>query len=135
MPHLPQLDGTDSHLYFGWYHGDERDLAGLAAAVPRMVRFVSEFGAQAVPDTADFMDPERGRTSTGTTSSDITACRSDAFDERVPPERLRDVRRVARGDAAYQATLLRHHIETLRRLKYRPTGGFCFSWLADAGRR
>ena len=20
-PHLPQLDGTDSHLYFGWYHG------------------------------------------------------------------------------------------------------------------
>ena len=30
-----------------------------------------------------------------------------------------------------QADLLRHHIETLRRLKYRPTGGFCFSWLAD----
>ena len=27
--------------------------------------------------------------------------------------------------------MLRHHIETLRRLKYRPTGGFCFSWLAD----
>ena len=30
-----------------------------------------------------------------------------------------------------QAMVLRHHIETLRRLKYRPTGGFCFSWLAD----
>jgi beta-mannosidase len=26
LPHLPTLDGTDSHLYFGWYHGDERDL-------------------------------------------------------------------------------------------------------------
>ena len=26
---------------------------------PRMVRFVSEFGAQAVPDDADFMEPER----------------------------------------------------------------------------
>src|SRR3954452_4092984 len=23
LPHLPQLDGTDSHLYFGWYHGEE----------------------------------------------------------------------------------------------------------------
>jgi beta-mannosidase len=33
----------------------------------------------------------------------------------------------------YQASLLRHFIETLRRLKYRPTGGFCFSWLADPG--
>ena len=32
-----------------------------------------------------------------------------------------------------QAMVLRHHIETLRRLKYRPTGGFSFSWLADPG--
>ena len=32
----------------------------------------------------------------------------------------------------YQARLLRHHIETLRRLKYRPTGGFCLFSLADA---
>ena len=40
LPHLPLLDGTDSHLYFGWYHGDVRDLDRLAVAVPRMVRFV-----------------------------------------------------------------------------------------------
>ena len=59
LPHLPQLDGTDSHLYFGWYHGDERDLPGFAATMPRMVRFVSEFGAQAVPTAADFMEPKR----------------------------------------------------------------------------
>ena len=59
LPHPPKLDGTDSHLYFGWYHGDERDLAGLARACPRLVRFVTEFGAQAVPDHADFMEPER----------------------------------------------------------------------------
>src|SRR5205823_5335132 len=26
LPHPPKFDGTDSHLYFGWYHGDERDL-------------------------------------------------------------------------------------------------------------
>ena len=32
----------------------------------------------------------------------------------------------------YQATVLRHHIETLRRLKYRPTGGFCFFMLNDS---
>ena len=22
LPHLPKLDGTDSHLYFGWRDGD-----------------------------------------------------------------------------------------------------------------
>ena len=32
---------------------------------------------------------------------------------------------------AYQATIVKHHIETLRRLKYRPTGGFCQFCFAD----
>src|SRR5690606_27750078 len=36
-PHLPLLDGTDSHLYLGWDVGDERDLPGLARRLPRMV--------------------------------------------------------------------------------------------------
>ena len=29
LPHPPQLDGTDSHLSFGWLHGDERELERL----------------------------------------------------------------------------------------------------------
>ncbi len=33
---------------------------------------------------------------------------------------------------AYQAQVIRFHVETLRRLKYRPTGGFCQFLLADA---
>ena len=57
LPHLPQLDGTDSHFYFGWYHGDVRDLDRLAAQIPRLFRFLSEFGAQSVPESADFIDP------------------------------------------------------------------------------
>ncbi|HRE02097.1 MAG TPA: hypothetical protein PLV68_12415, partial [Ilumatobacteraceae bacterium] len=57
MPHIPEVGGTDSHLWFGWYHGDERDLAGFAVAMPRMVRFVSEFGAQAVPNSTGYIDP------------------------------------------------------------------------------
>ena len=52
-PHVPQFNGTDSHLFFGWFHGDERDIDTFAASLPRMVRFVSEFGAQSVPDSAD----------------------------------------------------------------------------------
>jgi len=59
LPHPPQLDGTDSHLYFGWYHGHERDLPGFLRAMPRMGRFVTEFGAQAVPTNAEFCEPDR----------------------------------------------------------------------------
>src|SRR6185295_15567807 len=52
LPHLPQLDGTDSHLWLGWHRGEVHELADRARAVPRLVRFVSEFGAQSVPLSA-----------------------------------------------------------------------------------
>src|SRR6185295_11413265 len=85
LPHLPQLDGTDSHLYFGWYHGDERDLPGFAATVPRMVRFVSEFGAQAVPQTAGFMQPARWPDLDWDGLEARHALQKNIFDKRVPP--------------------------------------------------
>ncbi len=33
LPHPPQFDGTDAHLYFGWYWGDERDFPRLCASM------------------------------------------------------------------------------------------------------
>ncbi|MEJ7801546.1 MAG: sugar-binding domain-containing protein, partial [Ilumatobacter sp.] len=86
LPHLPLLDGTDSHFYFGWYHGDVRDVGKLAAAVPRVVRFMSEFGAQAVPWTSDFIDeaawPDLDWELLGTRHG----LQKWVFDERVPPD-------------------------------------------------
>ena len=87
-PHLPQLDGTDSHLYFGWYHGQERDLPGFAAAWPRMVRFVSEFGAQAVPDDAGVHGARAlARPRLGPPAAAPPRLQKCVFDERVPPGR------------------------------------------------
>jgi beta-mannosidase len=131
-PHLPQLDGTDSHLYFGWYHGDERDLPGFAAAWPRMVRFVSEFGAQAVPTDAAFMEPGRWPHLDWDRLQREHALQKSVFDQRVPPAEHASFEGWQDATQRYQARLLRHHIETLRRLKYRPTGGFCLFSLTDA---
>ncbi len=58
VPHLPQLDGTDSHLWFGWRHGEAEDLEHFAARLPRMVRFVSEFGADSPPVDAPFIEEQ-----------------------------------------------------------------------------
>ncbi len=85
MPHLPMLDGTDSHLYFGWYHGDEHDLPGFAASMPRMVRFVSEFGAQAVPVAADFMEPARWPNLDWERLQQHHGLQLHAFERFVPP--------------------------------------------------
>jgi beta-mannosidase len=131
LPHLPLLDGTDSHFYFGWYHGDVRDVERLAATVPRVVRFMSEFGAQAVPDSADFIDTANWPD----LDWDLLATRHGlqkwVFDERVPPAEFATFDEWRRATQTYQAELIRHHIELLRRLKYRPTGGFCVFALND----
>jgi beta-mannosidase len=129
LPHLPLLDGTDSHLYFGWYHGDERDLPALAATVPRMVRFVSEFGAQAVPSTASFMEPQRWPDLDWERLEARHALQKNLLEKRVPVAAYATFDEWRVATQQYQATLVKHHVETLRRLKYSPTGGFCvFSW-------
>jgi beta-mannosidase len=131
-PHLPQLDGTDSHLFFGWYHGDERDLPGFAAVWPRMVRFVGAFGAQSVPDDAAFMEPEDWPDLDWERLARVHSLQKEIFDERVPPLAHDTFSSWQEATQAYQADLLRRHVESLRRLKYRPTGGFCMFLLADA---
>ena len=132
LPHLPQLEGTDSHFYFGWYHGQERDFPGFAAMLPRLVRFVSEFGAQAVPESADFMKPHQWPDLDWEHLSTNHGMQKSIFDERVPPAAFDTFDEWRLATQVYQADVLRHHIETLRRLKYRPTGGFCMFAFNDA---
>lgn len=129
LPH--PVGGTDSHLYFGWYHGDERELPRMLARLPVLARFVSEFGAQAVPSTAGWMEPGRWPDLDWARLGDHHCLQLSILDRHVPRHGLtfdewRD------RTQAYQATVVRHHVETLRRLKYRPTGGFCVFLLADA---
>jgi beta-mannosidase len=136
-PHLPQLDGTDSHLYFGWYWGDERDLPGFARTLPRMVRFVSEFGAQAVPaaddrgDGAAFCEPQRWPDLDWARLRDRHNLQKARFDRYVPPANFPSFDDWRIATQRYQGELIRRHVEVLRRLKYRPTGGFAQFCLAD----
>jgi beta-mannosidase len=133
MPNLPELGGSDSHLYFGWYHGSERDLPGFAASFPRMVRFVSEFGAQAVPMTADFIDAGEWPNLDWDLLESRYGLQRALFEQQVPPFAYATFEAWRDATQLYQATVLRHHIETLRRLKYRPAGGFCMFMLNDSG--
>jgi beta-mannosidase len=134
FPHLPKLDGTDSHLWLGWHRGEVDELAERARALPRLVRFVSEFGAQSVPESAvEFVDPARWPDLDWDALHEHHGLQVDVIRDRVPPEDYPTFESWRNATQRYQASLLRLFIETLRRLKYRPTGGFCFSWLADPG--
>ena len=134
-PHFPQLDGTDSHLWFGWRRGDATDMARFASRLPRMVRFVSAFGADSAPAQAEFL--HAAESANGWPDLDWERLASEngydraVFERRLPPEAQPDLEEWVRLTQHYQSHVLKVQIETLRRLKYRPTGGFCFSRLAD----
>lgn len=132
LPHPPLLDGTDSHLFFGWYHGDERRLPEFARIMPRMVRFVSELGAQAVPETDHFMDAGRWPDLDWERLGHTHGLQNQVFDRYVPPGDHATYEGWKAATQRYQAVVIRRQVEELRRLKYRPTGGFAQHFLADA---
>ena len=127
----PGSGGTDSHLYFGWYYGDERSFPGALRAVPRLARFVSEFGAQAVPDDASFCEPERWPDLDWPHLGRTHNLQKGRFERYVPPADYDSFDAWRDATQRYQASVVKHHVETLRRLKYRPTGGFCLFAFAD----
>jgi beta-mannosidase len=147
LPHFPNLDGTDAHLWFGWYGGKVADLAGFASTLPRQVRFVSAFGAQSLTD--DDVDPASTDDEVVTERSDPASTADTAGTEPdweqlaargvevdtlrrvVPFAPPQDLRSWAQATRDHQADVVRSTIETLRRLKYRPTGGFSVHRLVD----
>jgi beta-mannosidase len=127
VPSLPLLDGTDTQMGVGWYVGGLRSLEHWAAAVPRLVRFVSDFGAQALDEAA-----ERSVARTWPSVDWADLARTHGIEaaqlaDRVPPAGHDSPADWAAATRHYQASVLTHHVETLRRLKYHPTGGFCLT--------
>jgi beta-mannosidase len=147
LPHPPTLSGTDSHLSFGWYHHEERDLEAAIRLWPRLARFVGSFGAASVPagtplpDTGRWPDLAglnagaglRGLNAGAGAAIPGLAANLAVFSRVVPPADFGSFEDWQRATEAYQAALVRHHIETLRRIKYRPCGGFALSDFADGG--
>ncbi|HXW82028.1 MAG TPA: hypothetical protein VEJ84_21205 [Acidimicrobiales bacterium] len=130
LPH--PVWGTDSHLYFGWYHGRWSDLPRAIAAWPAAGRFIGELGAQAVPYTAGFMQPERWPDLDWDRLAEHCCMQKEIFDDLVPPSEYPSFEAWRDATQAYQARLVRSQVEALRRLQFRPTGGFAVFCLNDS---
>ncbi|MEW6471959.1 MAG: hypothetical protein AB1679_06790 [Actinomycetota bacterium] len=131
VPPGPLRDGTDTHLYFGWYIGTMGDMAAVLRRWPRLARFVSEFGAQAVPESAGFMEPERWPDLDWKRLETRHNLQKQHFDRFVPPDEFATFDDWRTATQAYQAALIQLQIEDLRRLRNRPTGGFLQFCFAD----
>ena len=130
-PHLPQLDGTTSHLWFGWVGGRASDLAGMLARTPRMGRYVSAFGAATADPDLDILTDPRWPAIDWAELGERLGASPAGLRHLVPPGRVGDGRTWAELTRVAQAEVVRTTIELLRRLKYRPNGGFAQHYLAD----
>lgn len=121
LPLLTDLSASDPHLWLGWHSGSFEDLADLVSQWPRLAAFVGGFGSQSV-----------GIRDWAESAPTFRSAQLGAFDRYVPRRAYSDGPSWAQATRAYQAELLRSHIETIRRLKYHPAGGFCMVSLIDA---
>ncbi len=114
-------DSSDTNLWLGWRVGQAQDLAAIVKRWPRLGIFPGGIGTQSATvadrssETAFWPGAESG-----------------SFNRYLPRAAYRDGYNWSMATWAYQADVLRIHIETLRRLKYEPTGGFCVMAFADA---
>ncbi|MEM8923291.1 MAG: hypothetical protein AAGD35_07285 [Actinomycetota bacterium] len=121
LPNPADPMGSDSHLWLGWYAGNAEDLAPLVRRWPRLGTFIGAIGTQSTvvrdwpANAPDWSTAQRG-----------------PFARYVPRAAYSDGESWALATQAYQASVIRTQIETARRLKYRPTGGFCVVALFDA---
>src|SRR5689334_18313547 len=110
--------GTDTHSYFGWYYGDMAGLATMLRAFPRLGRFVTEFGAQAVPDSVEWLAVDDWPDLDWDALFEHHALQIRNFERYVPPADCKSFDEWREATQAYQAALLQLQIEDLRRLKY-----------------
>lgn len=130
-PRPPALTGTDTHLELGWSEGEPTDLARIARTIPRAVRFV-----QITPPPSWALDPTAHAAATWPRTDLVGSTSGSAVDpallaERYPPEAYPSPAAFHDALRRGQADAIRIQVELLRRLKYRPTGGFVVGYLHD----
>jgi beta-mannosidase len=113
---------TTNHLYFGWYYGRFRDLQRAVGFLPGLLRLPTEYGAQALPDPESLEElwPE-GREPDWEAFSRNYRFQAVRMRRYVPWRGNRTA--YVRETQAYQARVLKHATELIRRRKYRPAGG------------
>lgn len=130
-PHPPSLDGTDVHLSLGWHRGEPEDLPTLARTMPRAIRFVEVNPSPSLPADASFSRPAQWPELDVERLSEQYDFDPETFERRLPPDAFATFDEWWAAGRAYQAQLVRLQVETLRRLKYRPTGGVVVGHLRD----
>jgi len=118
---------SDLHLYFGWYMGENEDLAQMPDSY---FQLVTEFGAQSLPrkktletiiGSPNLFPPDWKKLS-------LHCAQKERLIERAGD--FKNIGDLIMATQQYQAKLIRYHVEFYRRRKFKPCNGahvFCFN--------
>ncbi len=124
--------GTDTHLGLGWRRGSADDLAALVRQLPVIGRFMGDLGSPAPALDDPALGPGDDWSKVDWDALGRRGIPRSALEVRVPTDRHATPRSWAEALQEAQVDGLDRQIRHLRRLKYRPTGGFTIALLADA---
>jgi beta-mannosidase len=119
-------DGTDTHLYFGWYIGTMRMLKSLASMYGRYFRFFTEYGAQAYPNLDSFKKLQNVASTGDIDWNEMERkymLQRRIMEKFVPMRKGGGLQDYIEVSQWYQARLIKYHNEFLRSRKYDPCGG------------
>lgn len=119
-------EGTDSHLYFGWYMGTMRMLKGLAALQRKSIRFVTEYGAQAYPVLENFRKLQDVGSIKELDWNELEKkymLQRNIMEKFAPARRDGGLQDYIEVSQWYQARLIKYHNEFFRMHKYSPCCG------------
>lgn len=131
VPPGPVVTTTDTHLVGGWHDGLLDGLAPTAARFPRLARFVSAFGAPSVPEADGPTPPDQWPDDAWARALSAPPYGDADIVDLVPPGSLPSFDAWAAATRERQAALVQLAVEDLRRLRDRPTTGFCLFCFAD----
>ncbi|HOO56233.1 MAG TPA: glycoside hydrolase family 2 TIM barrel-domain containing protein [bacterium] len=127
-------EGSDSHLYFGWYFGKMRMIKALRGLNRKAFRFITEYGSQAYPSMESFRemsDAERIEDVDWELLEEKNKLQKDFMDRFVPVGEGMTLEEYIEFSQWYQAKLIKFHNELFRQIKYRPCGGAVHFMLTD----
>jgi beta-mannosidase len=125
---VPRLrEGTDAHVYFGWYNTYGTLAMGevMQQRFPANQRFVTEFGAQSFPNLESslrFM-PEQLDAESIAHLEARHGFQGEIMSHWIPWREAPDLTRMIDISQEYQSFINRYYIDRLRLAKYHPTGG------------
>lgn len=125
---LPWQKGGDTHFYFGWYREQGRSYWNFDKLIvrhsPKNLRFVTEFGAQSLPNLESchkFMEADISRIDWRELKR-RHSLQIDLMDHWIGLEQP-DLAALVEKSQAYQSRLNRFYVDRIRRAKYNPNGG------------